>query len=178
MFEIEYEFRDEDLIKFNEIRFTQTDEYRNQIKKNRWMVPGVMVLIGTFYYYYYGDVKAFGYISLVALLWAVLSPKILLLNVGRQINKTYTDKERKNMFGNYVLTIDPANPNFLLEKSPSGKNKIAWNELVRVDRARGYVMFYFDLTTALVVPEATVKRGDLNAFAKQVEKMIELHGEK
>lgn len=176
MLEIEYEFRDEDLIKFNEIRFMKTEEYRNQIKKNRWIVPSIMLLIGCFYYYYYADIKAGGYIFVVAILWAWLSPKVLMLNVGRQINKKYTDKERKNMFGHYVLTIDPANPQFLHEQSPSGKNKIAWNELVRVDREKGYILLYFDLDTALVIPEATVKKGDVNAFIKQVEKMIEMHG--
>jgi hypothetical protein len=173
MLEIEYEFREEDLIHFNEMRFMQTDEYRNQIKKNRWIVPGIMMLIGAFYYYYYGDLKASGYIFLVGVLWALLSPKIIMLNIGRQVLKTYTYKERKNMFGTYVLTIDPANPNFLHEKSPSGKNKMAWSELIRVDYAKGYVYIYLDLSTALVIPEATVKRGDLQAFAKQVEKMIE-----
>lgn len=173
MLEIEYEFREDDLIHFNEMRFMQTDEYRNQIKKNRWIVPGIMMLIGTFYYYYYGDLKASGYIVLVAVLWALLSPKIILLNIGRQVLKTYTYKERKDMFGTYVLTIDPANPNFLHEKSPSGKNKMAWSELVRVDYGKGYVYIYLDLATALVIPEATLKTGDLQAFAKQVEKMIE-----
>lgn len=176
MFEIEYEFREEDLIHFNEVRFKQTEEYKNQLKKNRWIVPSVMMLIGSFYYYYYGDFKSSGYVFVVAFLWAWLSPRVILLNVGRQILKTYTYKERKNMFGTYVLTIDPANPNFLHEKSPSGKNKMAWSELVRVDYAKGYVYIYIDLGTALVIPEATLKKGDLQAFAKQVEKMIELHG--
>lgn len=173
MLEIEYEFREEDLNHFNEMRFKKTDEYRNNIKKNRWIVPGIMMLIGTFYYYYYGDLKASSYIFLVAVLWALLSPKIILLNVGRQVLNAYTHKEKKSMFGIYVLTIDPANPNFLHEKSPSGKNKMAWSELIRVDYAKGYVYIYLDLSTALVIPEATVKRGDLQAFVKQVEKMIE-----
>jgi hypothetical protein len=173
MLEIEYEFREEDLNHFNEMRFKQTEEYRNQIKKNRWIVPGIMMLIGAFYYYYYGDLKASSYIFLVAVLWALLSPKIILLNVSRQILGSYTHKEKKSMFGTYVLTIDPANPNFLHEKSPSGKNKMAWSELVRVDYAKGYVYIYLDLSVALVIPEATLKRGDLQAFAKQVEKMIE-----
>ena len=173
MLEIEYEFREDDLIHFNEMRFMRTDEYRNQIKKNRWIVPGIMMLIGTFYYYYYADLKATGYIMLVAVLWALFSPQVIMLNIGRQVLKTYTHKERKAMFGTYVLTIDPANPNHLHEKSPSGKNKMAWSELVRVDYGKGYVYIYLDLATALVIPESTLKRGDLKAFAKQVEKMIE-----
>ena len=176
MLEIEYEFRDGDLNHFNEMRFKQTEEYRNQIKKNRWIVPGIMMLIGMFYYYYYVDIKAAGYIFLVAILWSWLSPNVILLNIGRQVLSSYTHKEKKALFGTYVLTIDPANPNYLHEKSPSGKNKMAWNELIRVDYGKGYVYIYLDLSTALVIPEETIKKGDLKAFAKQVEKMIELHG--
>jgi YcxB-like protein len=176
MLEIEYEFREEDLNHFNEMRFKQTEEYRNQIKKNRWIVPGIMLMIGSFYYYYYGDFNSAAYIFVIAVLWALLSPKIILLNVGRQVLGSYTQKEKKSMFGTYVLTIDPSNANFLHEKSPSGKNKMAWSELVRVDYGNDYVYIYLDLSTALVIPEATMKKGDLKAFAKQVEKMIELHG--
>lgn len=176
MLEIEYEFREDDLIKFNEMRFKQTQEYQDQVKKNRWYVPGIMILIAAFYYYYYVDIKAPSYILGVAILWAWLSPRVILLNAGKQILRSYSQKERKNMFGTYVLTIDPANPNFLHEKSPSGKNKMAWTEIIRVDYAPGYVYIFLDLSTALVIPETTLKRGDLKAFAKQVEKMIELHG--
>jgi hypothetical protein len=158
------------------MRFKQTEEYKTQIKKNRWIVPGIMLLIGTFYYYYYVDLKAVGYIALVAVLWSWLSPRIILLNVSRQILNSYTEKEKKNLFGTYVLTIDPESPNFLHEKSPSGKNKMAWSELIRVEYAKGYVYIYLDLSTALVIPEATLTKGDLQAFAKQVEKMIEMHG--
>ena len=173
MLEIEYRFREEDLNHYNEMRFKQTDEYRSHIKKNRWIVPGIMMLIGMFYYYYYADFNSAAYIFVIALLWSALSPRIILLNISQQIKGSYTHKEKKSMFGTYVLTIDPANPNFLHEKSPSGKNKMAWSELVRVDYGQGYVYIYLDLSTALVIPEATVAKGDLQAFAKQVEKMIE-----
>ena len=176
MLEIEYEFREDDLNHFNEMRFKQTEEYKNQIKKNRWIVPGIMLLIGMFYYYYYVDLKAALYIFLVAILWSWLSPRIILLNISRQVLGFYSQKEKRALFGTYVLTIDPSSPNFLHEKSPSGKNKMAWSELIRVEYGNKYVYIYLDLSTALVIPEETLKRGDLKAFAKQVEKMIELHG--
>ena len=74
MLEIEYRFREEDLNHYNEMRFKQTEEYRSQIKKNRWIVPGIMMLIGMFYYYYYADFNSAAYIFVVALLWSALSP--------------------------------------------------------------------------------------------------------
>lgn len=173
MFEIEYEFREEDLIHFNEIQFLRNEEIQNNIRKNRWIVPGIMALIGSFYYFYYADMKSSGYIIVIAALWALLSPKIMMLDLRRQILKNYTAKEKINMFGTYILSIDPANPNYLLEKSPSGKHKMAWSELVRVEYGKRYVYIYINLSTALVIPVETVKKGDLEQFAEQAEKMIE-----
>ena len=173
MFEIEYEFGEEDLIHFNEMQFMRNEEIQHNIKKNRWIVPGIMGLIGGFYYFYYGDMKSSGYIVAMAALWALLSPKIMMLDLRRQILKNYTNKEKSNMFGTYTLSIDPANPNYLLEKSPSGKNKMAWSELVRVEYGKRYVYIYLDLSTALVIPVDKVKRGNLEQFAEQAEKMIE-----
>jgi len=176
MFEIEYEFRERDLIHFNELQFASNDDIQHNIKKNRIIVPGMIFLIGFFYYFYYHDVQATAYVLVIALLWAVLSPKIMRLDFHRQILKNYSESEKANMFGMYTLTIDPANPKYLLEKSPSGKNKMAWEELLRVEYGKAYVYFYLSLTTALVIPVETVKRGNLEEFAEQVEKMIERFG--
>ena len=173
MFEVEYEFGEEYLIHFNELQFMRNDEIQYNIKKNRWVVPGVMGIIGGFYYFYYGDINSSGYILVIAALWAILSPKIMLLDLRRQILKSYTAKEKLNMFGTYTLTIDPTNPNYLLEKSPSGKNKMAWADLVRVEYGKRYVYIYISLNTALVIPVDKVKQGNLEQFAEQAEKMIE-----
>jgi len=173
MFEIEYEFREQDLVHFNELQFLRNEEIQQNIKKNRWIVPGVMGLIGSFYYFYYHDTNTSIYILVLALLWALLSPKIMMMDLQRQILKSYTDKEKTNMFGLYTLTIDPANANYLLEKSPSGKHKMAWSELLRVEYGKRYVYIYITLNTALVIPVETVKKGDLEKFSEQAEKMID-----
>jgi hypothetical protein len=173
MMEIEYEFREEDLVHFNEMRFMQTEEYQKSLKKNRWVVPAVMILISAFYYYYYVDLKSSGYIFGIALLWAWLSPKIMSLDLRRQILKNYTPREKHLMFGTYTLIIDPANAAYLLEKSPSGKHKMPWSEMLRLEYGKRYVYIYLDLATALVIPVETVKKGNLEQFSEHVEKMIE-----
>ena len=173
MFEIEYEFREEDLIHFNEVQFTRNEEIQANIRKNRWLVPAVMGLIGGFYYFYYGDKNSAAYIVVIAALWGWLSPKIMLLDLRRQILNNYTAKEKNAMFGVYTLTIDPTQANYLIEKSPSGKHKMLWEDLVRVEYSKHYVYIYITLSTALVIPLETIKNGDVLAFATQAEKMIE-----
>ena len=173
MFEIEYEFREEDLIHFNEVQFTRNEEIQANIRKNRWLVPAVMGLIGGFYYFYYGDKNSAAYIVVIATLWGWLSPKIMMLDLRRQILNNYTAKEKNAMFGVYTLTIDPTQANYLIEKSPSGKHKMLWEDLVRVEYSKHYVYIYITLSTALVIPLETIKNGDVLAFATQAEKMIE-----
>lgn len=176
MLELEYEFREEDLIHFNELQFAKNEEIQANIRKNRWVVPGVMFLIAAFYYFYYGDKASAGYIVVIAILWAMLSPRVMMLDLRRQILKNYTNKEKNSMFGTYTLSIDPANPQYLFEKSPSGKHKMAWSELVRIERGKRYVFIFVDLSTALVIPLETVKKGDLKQFSDQVESMLERFG--
>ena len=173
MFEIEYEFREEDLIHFNEVQFTRNEDIQANIRKNRWLVPAVMGLIGGFYYFYYGDRNSSAYILVIAALWGWLSPKVMMLDLRRQILDNYTAKEKNAMFGVYTLTIDPAQANYLLEKSPSGKHKMLWEDLVRVEYSKHYIYIYISLSTALVIPLETLKSGDVIAFAEQAEKMIE-----
>lgn len=173
MFEIEYEFQEEDLIHFNEMQFMQNEDIQYNLKKNRWIVPGIMGVIGAFYYFYYGDVRSSSYVLVIAILWAWFSPKIMMLDFRRQILKNYTDKEKSNMFGTYTLSIKPEDPKYLHEKSPSGKNKMLWEELVRVEYGKRYVYIYISLNTALVIPVDKVKKGNLEEFAEQASKMIE-----
>jgi len=173
MFEIEYEFKENDLVHFNEMLYMKNEDIQKNITKTRWIVPGLMGLIGAFYYFYYHDINTSIYIIVIATLWAILSPKIMRLDFHRQILKSYTDKEKKAMFGTYTLTIDPANPNFLVEKSPSGKNKMAFADLVRVEYGKRYVYIFITLDTALVIPVDAVSQGNLESFAEQVDQMIQ-----
>lgn len=176
MIEIEYEFREEDLVHFNETRLKKSDEIQHSMKKNRLLVPGVMLLIAAFYYFYYGDRNSTLYIVVLAGLWSWLSPKLILLDLQRQILSKYTAKEKADMFGTYTLSIDPANPQHLIEKSPSGKHKMPWSEMLRVEYGKRHVYIYVDTATALVIPKETVKKGNLAEFAQQAEKLIERLG--
>ncbi|QWF71120.1 YcxB family protein [Methylomonas paludis] len=173
MLEIEYEFREQDLVHFNELRVAGDLELQKKIRQNRLFVPGIMFFVGLFYYIYYVDMLTTAYITVLAVAWAVSSPYIMKMDMRRQFFKHYTEAEKKALFGIHVLTIEPE---FLQEKSPGGKHKTAWREMLRVERHKEYVFIYVDIDAAIVIPRETVKKGDLKAFAKQVEGMIERLG--
>lgn len=74
MLEIEYEFREEDLVHFNELRLKDNPDLQKKIRQNRMFVPGVMLVFGLFYYVYYVDMMTTAYITLLALAWALPRP--------------------------------------------------------------------------------------------------------
>lgn len=173
MFEIEYEFQEEDLIHFNELQVARNEDIQRNLKNHRFIYPGGIALLSGFYYFYYGDVRMTLYIIAIAVLWGWFAPKMIATSLRRQILQSYTPKEKTAMFGTYTLKIDPTDAKFLHEKSPSGKNKMAWEELVRVEYGKRYVYIYITLNTALVIPVSKVKKGNLEQFAEQASKMIE-----
>lgn len=173
MLDIEYEFREEDLISFNEYRLSKDLELQKKIRQNRLLVPGIMLLIGLFYYVYYVDMLTTGYITLLAVVWGIASPFIMRIDMRRQLFNKYTEAEKKALFGIHSLSIEPE---FLQERAPGGKHKTPWSEMLRVEKHPAYVYIYVDIDAAIVIPRETVKKGDLKAFAKQVESLIDRLG--
>ncbi len=170
MFEIEYEFREDDLVHFNELRLKNDEEMQKTIRKSRLLVPGAMLLIGMFYYFYYADMTTTVYITLLAVAWGIVSPYVMKMDMRRQFLEKYTEKEKADMFGLHTLKIEP---DYLAEKSPGGKHKNYWKDMMRVDYVDKYVHIYLDLDSAIVIPVETIKSGDLEKFAEQADKMID-----
>jgi len=172
MLEIEYQVREEDLLHFNVARSTENKHVQNTLKRHTFIIPGILIIIALFMWAYQNDVKTALYIGFIGLAWGVSSPVMVKWDLKRQILKSYSDKEKVSIFGDYKLKIEP---HYLLEKSPSGKHKYPWNELLRVEYGDKYVFIYVDLDAALIIPVETVTSGNLEAFAEQVEKLIDRH---
>ncbi|MCK4841781.1 MAG: YcxB family protein [Methylococcales bacterium] len=173
MFEIEYEFKEEDLVHFNELRLKSDEEMQKTIRKSRLLVPGAMLLIGMFYYVYYADMKTTAYIAILAIAWGIVSPYIMKMDMRRQFLEKYTEVEKAGMFGIHKLKIEP---NYLLEVSPAGKHRNYWKDMLRVDYVEKYVHIFIGLDSAIVIPVERIKSGDLEKFAEQAESMIERLG--
>ncbi len=173
MFEIEYEFREEDLIHFNELQLKNDIEMQKNIRKNRIYVPAIMMLIGLFYYVSYGNTMTTIYITLLAGGWAIVSPYTMKVDMRRQMLEKYTIAEKEGMFGLHTLKIEA---DHLAEKSPGGKHKTPWKEMLRVDYLEKYVHIFVDLNVAIIIPIETVKTGDLKKFAEQAENLIDRLG--
>jgi len=173
MLEIEYEFRERDLVHYNELQIDQSEDLQKKLKRNRLFFPGVLAIFGLFLWSYYSDYRTALYIVTISICWAIVIPQIIILSFRRQILQSYTEKEKLAMFGQYTLRIDPK---ALAEKSPSGKNKMPWKTILRIEHVKDYIHIVLDSGAALVIPIETVSTGDIEEFSRQVNKMIELYG--
>lgn len=173
MLEIEYEFRERDLVHYNELQIDQSEDLQKKLKRNRLFFPGMLAIFGLFLWSYYSDYRTALYIVTISICWAIVIPQVIILSFRRQILKSYTDKEKAAMFGQYTLRIDPK---ALAEKSPSGKNKMPWKTILRIEHIKDYIHIILDSGAALVIPLETISAGDIEEFSKQVKKMIDLYG--
>ncbi|NOQ13619.1 MAG: YcxB family protein [Methyloprofundus sp.] len=173
MLEIEYEFRERDLIHYNELQIDQSEDLQKKLKRNRLFFPGMLAVFGLFLWSYYSDYRTALYIVTISICWAIVIPQVIILSFRRQILKSYTDREKQAMFGQYTLRIDPK---ALAEKSPSGKNKMPWKTILRIEHIKDYIHIVLDNGAALVVPIETVSEGNIEEFSKQIKKMIDLYG--
>jgi hypothetical protein len=171
MYEIEYEFSQEDLIHFNEMRVKKNQPLQDEMRKHRFLISGILLFISLFYYLYYGDITTPAYILGFGVLWLFgLKPYEIKMDMRRQILAKYSEAEKATMFGIYQLSIEQ---HYLEVKSPAGKEKLAWKDLARVEYGNKYVYIYIDLDSALIIPVESLKSGDLEKFAEQAEDMIE-----
>ena len=173
MLEIEYEFRERDLVHYNELQIDQSEDLQKKLKRNRLFFPGMLAIFGLFLWSYYSDYRTALYIVTISICWAIVIPQVIILSFRRQILKSYTEKEKLAMFGHYTLRIDPK---ALAEKSPSGKNKMPWKTILRVEHIKEYIHIVLDSGAALVIPIETISEGDIKEFSRQIKKMIDLYG--
>jgi len=173
MLEVKYSFREKDLIHYNELQIAQSEDLQKKLKKNRLFFPGMLVILGLFLWSYYSDYRTALYVITIAICWAVVIPQVIILSFRRQILTNYTEQEKNAMFGQYELRIDPK---ALAEKSPSGKHKMLWKNLLRIEHIQDYLHIVIDNGAVLVIPIETVIEGDIKEFGQQVKKMIELYG--
>ncbi|RLA18451.1 MAG: YcxB family protein [Gammaproteobacteria bacterium] len=173
MLEIEYEFREKDLVHYNELQIDQSEDLQKKLKRNRLFFPGILAIFGLFLWSYYSDYRTALYIVTISVCWAIVIPQIIILSFRRQVLQSYTEKEKLAMFGHYTLRIDPK---ALAEKSPSGKNKMPWKTILRIEHIRDYIHIILDNGAALVIPIETISAGDILEFYRQVKKMLNLYG--
>lgn len=173
MTEIEYEVREQDLIAFNEHQLAGSERLQKTMRRHQAIMPGVIVTISLFLFFYFQDVLTAAYVGIIAVGWGLGVPAVLRWSWRKQIRKMYSEEEKACAIGRYTLRIDR---DALVEVNANGESKIAWSEVLRVEVTKKYAFVFITLDSALIIPRVTISRGDLHEFVKTADERIEKAG--
>lgn len=170
MSEIEYEVREQDLLAFNDHQLQSSEKLRKTMRRHQGTIPGILMLIALFMWFYYQDTLSAMYVGMTGAAWGLLTPLYLKWNARRQIKRMFTEEEKACIVGSYKLRVDK---NALVEVSREGESQVKWGDILRVEATKQYAFIFVTIDSALIVPRATVKAGDLHEFIKEVDQRIE-----
>jgi len=64
-------------------------------------------------------------------------------------------------------------PQALIEVSKVGESHIKWEDILRIEAGKNYAFIFVTLDSALIIPRATVKKGNIAEFFDEVEHRLE-----
>ncbi|TAN49920.1 MAG: YcxB family protein [Methylococcaceae bacterium] len=170
MTEIEYEVREQDLYAFNEHLLQESKPMQKALRLHQVVVPGILSLLVLGLWFYLQAVIPAIILMVVAMVWAGAAPYIFLWSARRQLRSLYTEEEKVSAQGRYTLRVEPTS---LVEVSPDGQSAhVNWSSVLRVEATKNYAFIFLSLNTALVVPRATIKNGDLHEFIREADERI------
>lgn len=170
MIEIEYEVREQDLLAFNEHQLRNSESLQKALRRHQAIIPGIMVVISLFLWFYYQDSLSAIYVAMMAIAWGFLTPMYYKWSLRKQIRKMYTEEETACIVGSYKMRVEPK---ALVEINRQGESHVPWADLLRIETNKNYAFVFVGIDTALIIPRKTVKKGDLHEFVKEVDKFIE-----
>lgn len=170
MTEIEYEVREQDLIAFNEHQLQYSESLQKKLRRHQSILPGVIVVIAMILFFYFKDIPSAIYVALIALAWGLGVPLFLKWSMRKQIRKMYSEEEKACILGRYTLKVDRDE---LVEINASGESKLPWADVLRVESTKKYAFVFVSIDTALIIPRATLTKGNLHEFVKQADERIE-----
>lgn len=170
MTEIQYELREKDLLAFNDHQLKKAESLQKTLRRHQATIPGFLILIALFTWFYYQDSLTAGWIAVTGGIWGVAAPFFLRWQTRRKIARMYTEEDKARILGAYTLRIEP---HALIEVSKSGESRIKWEDILRIEAAKNYAFIFVSLDSALIIPRATVKKGNIVEFFKEAEERIE-----
>jgi hypothetical protein len=170
MTEIQYELREKDLLAFNDHQLKSAEKLQKTLRRHQATIPGLMILIAMVVWFYYQDTLTAAWIGVAAVVWGLAAPFYIRWSTRRKIARLYTDEDKTRILGDYTLRIEPKE---LVEQSKEGESRIRWDDILRIEAIKNYAFIFVSLDSALIIPRATVKQGDIVEFFKEAEKRIE-----
>ncbi|MDD1649778.1 MAG: YcxB family protein [Methylococcaceae bacterium] len=170
MTEIQYELRERDLLAFNDHQLKSVKTLQKSLQRHQATIPGLLVLISIFVWFGYQDSLTAAWIAITGGIWGVAAPFLIRWQTRRKISRMYSNEDKARILGEYTLRIEPQ---ALIEVSKVGESHIKWEDILRIEAGKNYAFIFVTLDSALIIPRATVKKGNIAEFFDEVEHRLE-----
>lgn len=171
MAEIQYELREQDLLAFNDHQLKSSVALQKTLRRHQATIPATLVLLAMLLWFYFQDTLSAIWTGVAAGLWGGLAPIYLKWNARNQVRKLYSDEFKARVLGRYTLRTEST---ALVEVNQAGQeSRVKWADILRVEVNKHYAFIFVSLDSALIIPRATVKSGNLHEFVKEVDQRIE-----
>lgn len=170
MSEIEYEVRERDLVAFNEFQLNNSSAVKKTLRLHRATVPAFIVVTALSIYFYYKDLSSALYVGAAAAAWALIVPFYFRSSWRKQIRRLFSDEVKAAVCGITTLRIAPEG---LIELRGESQSRMPWRDILRVELTPQYAFIFTGIDSAVIIPRATLTRGDLHQFVQSADTYIE-----
>jgi len=162
---INFKISRDDYIAFNMAHVKSSRSTKSLIIAIRLLVPALLF----FYALYIGkitDPLYMGVFVIVSVPWAILSPRIIWINMVKQINKILDEGQVGDLFSQRSLDF---NEDHILESTDQTTSTYMWSAIVDVRETERALYLYTNEVQAIILPKSEIKSMD------KIKKLIKEH---
>ncbi len=165
--ELEYQFEEGDLLAFLDHHMQHSEAARDIRRRQTYGYAFLFVIFGLVFWFF-GEAALAIAILVLGPLWIAWWPARSRQIYRKQALKMYREGQNPLFEGPHVLKLDEAG---LVATTPKAEARFALTSVQRVVDTPDYLFVYLGAMQAFIVPRRRVSRGDVTAFAAQLQRL-------
>jgi hypothetical protein len=166
--ELEYRFEEGDLLAFLDYHMQHSEAARDIRRRQTYGYAFLFVIFGLVFWFFGEAALAIAFLVLGPV-WVAWWPARARRIYRKQALAMYREGQNPMFEGPHVLRLDEAS---LVTTTPAAEARIALTSVQRIANTPDYLFIYVGAIQAFIVPRGRVSRGDLNAFAEQLQQRV------
>ncbi|RLA20909.1 MAG: hypothetical protein DRQ61_01600 [Gammaproteobacteria bacterium] len=165
MSKIEFEVREEDLIRFTTHNYHQNPKIKKMFSRHQFLYPITLGLVSVYMYIFLANTTYALPLAFVTIAWATLIPLYLQNDLKKQAKELYSEEEKLNLIGTHTFQTEDKH---LYGIFPDNETRIRWRDFDKAELRKATLYLYLDTDRALIIPKVTVNAGNFSEFLSDV----------
>ena len=166
--ELEYRFEEGDLLAFLDHHMQHSEAARDIRRRQTYGYAFLFAVFGLVFWFFGEAALAIAFLVLGPV-WVAWWPARSRQIYRKQALAMYREGQNPLFEGPHVLRLEETG---LVATTPKAEARFALTSVQRVVDTADYLFIYFGAMQAFIVPRRRVSRGDVTAFAAQLQRLI------